>query len=220
MQPAAEQDHRAGLEDEQKVQRHVDQVDLHSDAHGGARVPGGPEHGAEDHAGRPGQHGQIKDEEIAGGQGPQFRLQLHPARDASGKPQGKGGEQASADQYRQHGLGRRFARPLQVAGADGLGDHGQEAHAQGHDRAVDEPVHRDRTAHGSRGLSTQRAHHGRVYVLHRSLHQLLQHGGPGQSDHRGQQGPGEYGLLLPRCVHGIHHLTAPAFLQKRRPRHR
>ena len=72
----------------------------------------------------------------------------------------------------------------------GLGNEGQESHAQGGDGAADHPVNCGGGANGGGGLGAEAAHHGGVDVLDRRLHELLQHGGPGQ----GQNGD-DHGLV-------------------------
>ena len=66
--------------DQQKIQHHID--DIHPDAHlhGGLGIAGGPEGGTQNDGSRPGQHGQIQNEEIGGGQIPDIFVHLHPHR--------------------------------------------------------------------------------------------------------------------------------------------
>ena len=79
----AEQTDLPGLIDQEEVQHHIDQVHQDADPHGGFRVPGGTEHGAEDYAGRPEEHGAVQDKEIPGGQVPEGGIGLHPDRDVA-----------------------------------------------------------------------------------------------------------------------------------------
>ena len=66
--------------DEEKIQRHIDQVDKNTYFHRRFGIPCRAQYGAENDAGSPGQHGQIQNQEILGGHGPDGRLHLHPHR--------------------------------------------------------------------------------------------------------------------------------------------
>ena len=204
---AEDRDGPAGV-DQQEVQQDVQQIDGHAHPHGSPGIARGPEHRAEDHGGCPGQHGQIEDQKIAGGQAPDGLVHLHPDGDAAAESGGKEGEEAARQQHHQHRLGRGPPGPLPLPRSQRLGDEGKKADAEGVDRGAHQPVHRRCGAHGGHGFGAKPAHHGGVDVLDRRLHQLLQHRRPGQGEDHRQKGAVSYKFVT------FNH-TVPLFVQLR-----
>ena len=189
-----------GRVDQQEIQAHIDDVHPHAYLHGGLGISGSPEGSTENDGSRPGQHGKVEDEEIGGCQIPDSFIYLHPNRYQAAEGQGQDGEEGADDACNQHRLGNGFGSGLLVPGAVGTGNEGQKANAQGRNRAADEPVDGGGGANGGGGVGAQGTDHGGVNILHRRLHQLLQHGGPGQRQDRGDHGGIEkpsFHIILP-----------------------
>ena len=183
-----EQDNLPGGIDQQEIQNHIHQIHRHTDLHGRLGVTGGAEDRAENNAGRPGQHGHVENEEILGGLCADLTIHPHPHRNHTAERQGQGREENTHHQNRQHRLGNRALGLFPVPFAEGFGNVGQKADAQGGDGAVDQPVDGGSRTYGGGGAGAQASHHGGVDVLDRRLHQLLQHGGPRQTQDDGNHG--------------------------------
>lgn len=177
-----EQGNRPAGIDHEEVQHHVRKVHRDAHPHGRFGVAGCAEDHAEDDAGCPEQHGQVQNEEIPCRQIPDGGIHLHPHGHFAAETGGNGGEEDAHGEHGDHRLGGCFSCPVFIPCADGLGDVGQEAHADGGNGAAHQPADGAGSAHGGGGLSTQGAHHGGVDILHRGLHQLLQHSRPCQGE--------------------------------------
>ena len=73
--------------------------------------------------------------------------------------------------------------------------------AQSGNGAVDQPVDGAGGSHRGGGVGAQGANHGGVHILHRRLHQLFQHSGPGQGEDGGHHFPGKQVFSV--LIHGI-----------------
>ena len=182
---------RTGGVDEERIQQDVHEVYPQSHLHGRSGVTNSPEHHAEQNVHGAKQHTQIQNAEILRRRIPDCGRHLHPPDDGAAETGGENRQDDSHCQCHEGRLGGGSFGSFLLSRADRLGNIGQKAHAQRRYGAVYQPGNRAGSPHRCCRLGAQRADHGGVDILHRRLHQLLQHGRPGQCEndaqHRGIQ---------------------------------
>ena len=119
-----QQRHRPGGIDQQEVEDNVDDVDHHTHLHGGLGITGRPQKGAENAGGRPGEHGQIENEEISAGQPLDAFVHLHPYRDFLAEEQGHQRAHKTGCQHHKNRLRGRFSGAFPIPCTAGPGNHG------------------------------------------------------------------------------------------------
>ena len=185
---AAEQIHGAGGVDEQGVQDDVKDVNHQIQHHGRAGIPRAADDGAEHIGAQRKGHGAGHDAEIQGGVPTDGGVGPQHGRQEKAEHKGDGAHQHPKDAHKAQRLPGDALGVLLAAGAQVLG----HLHGKADGRRVEEPVEQPGGAGGDAhrrcGIGAQRAHHGSVHVLHQGEHNLLDDGGPGQEQHRGQCG--------------------------------
>ena len=177
-----QQGYRAGGEDQEEVEDHIQTAHGGVEDTGGAHISGALEHIACQDAHEVEGDGHAEDHEVGLGAGNDFLFAAQPHRQMGADGYSKTSDQKTADQANDEGLAQDVFRLAASLRADELrhlhGETGGDSHAQ----TVEEPCGTGHKADGACGAGAETAHHGSIDVLHDGGADLSQNGRDTESD--------------------------------------
>ena len=173
-----------GGEDKEGVEHHIQGAHEDIEHTGGAHVPAALEHAARRLPEQDRRQGAGVDKEVAGGVRADIRCAPQPDGQTAADADAHTGEHHTEQQGHHQPLAQDALDLVPPSAADELGNLDGKAGDQRHAHTAEKPCGAGNQADGGGGPGAQRAHHGRVDVLHGNGADLRQYGRHAQAHHQ------------------------------------
>ena len=180
-------------DDEEQVQRYIDDAGEGQIVQGTAGVACGPQQRRAEVIQPGGRHAQEIDPQVQNGQGQHVRRRLHQPQDGRCAQHADEGQSCAADEAQQNGGVDGPVDLVVLPGAEVPGGQNAGAGGQTHEQVHQQVDQGGGGAHGSQRVVTgEAAHHDDVRRVEQQLQQTGADERQGEAQHFGQDGPGTH----------------------------